>query len=339
MMGARLRGIAMLAAACTIIFFTVLRNMDSILSDSTAQANQFQLSGNKYASIQQKDQLLPEMTKDDIIHQTRSAFVIPEYKLIFFTFPKVACSEWKRMFMRINGNPNWCKVRKFNAHDPKQNEIKVLHDFEPEVATAMMTSPVWTKAAIFREPKERVLSAFLDKAVKEDYYVRKCCKNLPTDKLQQQCIDNEKKFESFLYFVTEYPDECFDVHWEPQMAKIDPKWWPYIDIIGYQHNLLNDSKRILSQLTSTRTRDDHESGKKSASAWERYGVTGWGASDECENRPHSFLEENSSAHNLDTGSHLLEWYTPETETLVEEKWAIEWSIDKVKFPKLELFPK
>ena len=328
----KLRLTAMLVA-CTIIFFTVLRNMESILSDSTVQANQ--LSGNKYASIQKtpQDQLLPEMTKDDFVHKTRSAFVIPEYKLIFFTFPKVACSEWKRMFMRINGNKNWCKVRNFNAHDPNKNEIKVLHDFEPEVATAMMTSPVWTKAAIFREPKERVLSAFLDKAVNTDHYVRKCCKNLPTDKLQQQCINNEEKFESFLYFVTEYPDECFDIHWEPQIAKIDAKWWPYIDVIGYQHNLLNDSKNILSQLTSTRD----ESGK---SAWERYGVTGWGDSgDECENRTHSFLEENSSAHNLDTGSHLLEWYTPETENLVEEKWALEWSIDKVKFPKLELFPK
>ena len=144
------------------------------------------------------------------------------------------------MFMRINGNKNWCKVRNFNLHGRKQNEIKVLHDFEPEVATAMMTSPVWTKAAIFREPKERVLSAFLDKAVKEDYYVRKCCKNLPTDKLQQQCINNEEKFESFLYFVTEYPDECFDIHWEPQIAKIDAKWWPYIDVIGY---IKTDKKR------------------------------------------------------------------------------------------------
>ena len=58
---------------------------------------------------------IPLMTKDDLIYQTRSAFVIPEYKLIFFTFPKVACSEWKRMFMRINGNPNWCKIHGFNA--------------------------------------------------------------------------------------------------------------------------------------------------------------------------------------------------------------------------------
>lgn len=274
---------------------------------------------------------IPLMTKDDLIYQTRSAFVIPEYKLIFFTFPKVACSEWKRMFMRINGNPNWCKIHGFNAHDPRKNKIKVLNDYEPEVATAMMTSPAWTRAAILREPKERVLSAFLDKAVKEDYYVRKCCNNLPNEKAKQQCIDNELNLESFLYFVTKYPKKCFDVHWEPQIAKIDKKWWPYIDKIGFQHNLLNDSKEILSQLTSSRN--------DGISAWDSYGTTGWGNSDECENRTHSFLEENSSAHNLDTGSQLLKWYTAETEKIVEEKWAIEWSEETVNFPKLNLFGK
>ncbi len=321
--------VALLFGLCAVIFLAVVSNMDYVLSAATSKEL---AKGIKYDVTIQQNEDIPEMTNDDLIHQTRSAFVVPEYKLIFFTFPKVACSEWKRMFMRINGNPNWCKIRNFNAHDPKKNKIKVLKDYSPEVATAMMTSPVWTRAAIFREPKERVLSAFLDKAVKEDYYVRKCCQNLPTEELQKKCIGNEKKFESFLHFVTEYPEECFDVHWEPQMEKIDSKWWPYIDAIGYQNNLLHDAKHILSHLTSTRDK----SGK---TAWERYGVSGWGASDECENRTHSFLEENSSAHNLDTGSRLLEWYTPETEKIVEEKWAVEWSIDKVKFPKVELFPK
>ena len=273
----------------------------------------------------------PEVLEDDLIYKTRSAFVIPEYKLVFFTFPKVACSEWKRMFMRMNGNPSWCLIRGFNAHDPKLNMIKMLQDYDPEVATAMMTSPAWTKAAILREPKERVLSAFLDKAFKEGYYIKHCCENLPNDKLKKQCIDNEKKFDSFIHFVTEYPVECFDVHWEPQLEKIDSKWWPYIDVIGYQSNLLHDSQHILKTLYSNR---DEVEGR---SAWDRYGVTGWGMSNECENRTHSFLEENTSTHKLDTGSHLLEWYTAETEKVVEEKWSVEWQQEKVKFPEIKLF--
>ncbi len=308
------------------LFLTVMLNMEeSILRGPIADSSSTVKNKNSSTELE-----VPEITADDRIYTTRSAFVIPEYKLIFFTFPKVACSEWKRMFMRINGNPSWCKIRHFNAHDPEQNLIKTLHDFDPEVATAMMTSPAWTRAAIFREPKERVLSAFLDKAVKEDYYVRRCCNRLPTADLKEQCADEEESFESFLHFVTEYPEECYDVHWEPQIAKIDSKWWDYIDVIGYQHNLLHDSKAILSQLTSARD----ESGQ---SAWERYGITGWGSSDQCEKRPKSFLQENTSAHNLNTGSKMLKWYTEETEALVEEKWAIEWSQDKVKFPDVKLY--
>mmetsp|Transcript_352 Transcript_352/g.492 ORF Transcript_352/g.492 Transcript_352/m.492 type:complete len:360 (-) Transcript_352:2544-3623(-) len=285
----------------------------------------------------------PEVLPTDLIYQTKTAFVIPEYKLIFFTFPKVACSEWKRMFMRMNDNNNWCKIRGFNAHDQKLNKIEVLSDYPTEMATAMMTSPVWTKAAVVREPKERVLSAFLDKAVKErtgtkgnengGYYVRKCCNKIPNPDLKQECIDNEQDFQSFLFFVTKYRQKCFDVHWEAQVSKIDPKWWPYIDFIGHQNNLAEDGKKLLQTLTSTRDTVPNRT------AWERYGATGWGNDNElCEKRPNGFLEENTSTHNINTGSHLLEWYTPEAERMVETNWAVEWQQKEIKFPEVHLFP-
>jgi hypothetical protein len=239
------------------------------------------------------------------------------------------------MFMRMNGNPDWCVIR--DPHAPEKNKVKTLTDYPPEIATALMTSPAWTKAAILREPKERVLSAFLDKAGNEDTrYVGRCCKKLPDKNLEKQCVDNRKKFGSFLHFVTEYPKQCFDVHWEPQVAKIDSKWWPYIDVIGYQNNLHEDSKRILKMLYSKNC--DEGEGHHQLSAWDRYGITGWGApGDGCENRTHAFLEENTASHKRDAGSHLLEWYTAELEKLVEEKWAIEWQQERVNFPEVKLF--
>ena len=54
------------------------------------------------------------------------------------------------MFMRINGNPNWCLIKGFSAHDPAANKIRTLNHYRPEIASAMMTSPLWTKAAIVR---------------------------------------------------------------------------------------------------------------------------------------------------------------------------------------------
>jgi len=307
-------------------------------STNMEREDKFQ-KGNKNA---RSDTNSPEVLPDDIIYtrNARSTFVIPEYKLIFFTFPKVACSEWKRMFMRMNGNENWCKIRDFNAHDPELNKIQILSDFPTEIATAMMTSPSWTRAAIVREPKERVLSAFLDKAVKEHtgnsakggYYVKKCCRKIPDEEDKQKCMDNDQDFKSFLHFVTKYPRECFDVHWEAQIAKIDDKWWPYIDAIGYQNNLTSDAQTLLKSLTSTRDPVPNRS------AWERYGSTGWGNDNElCENRPNSFLVENTSTHKLETGNQLHQWYTQETEKMVEKHWNIEWEQEKVIFPEVKLF--
>ena len=276
----------------------------------------------------------PKMLPEDHIYQSvynYNTFVIPEYKLIFFTFPKVACSEWKRMLMRMNGNPGWCSLT--NPHDPKKHKMKTLLDHAPDVAAAMMTSPTWTKVAIFREPKERILSAFLDKAVRHPtYYVKRCCQNLPDKNLEKQCIDNKLKFDSFLHFVTKCPKECYDAHWEAQVAKIDFKWWPYIDVIGYQNNLVMDSQRILKMLHSDRDQ------VKGRSAWDRYGSTGWGApGEECGNRTHSFMETNQSPDKMNTSNHLMEWYAAETEKLVEEKWAIEWQQKRVHFPEIKLF--
>jgi len=132
----------------------------------------------------------PDVFENDHIYRTaRGVLVIPEYKLIFFTFPKVACTEWKRMFMRMNNNPHWCLLSGGPAvHDPSLNKIKTLDNYAPEVATLMMTSPDWTRAAIAREPKERILSAFLDKAVKTDYYAKHCCEQLPNHKLTNNVL-------------------------------------------------------------------------------------------------------------------------------------------------------
>lgn len=272
----------------------------------------------------------PEVLPTDLI-LSRTAFVIPEYKLIFFTFPKVACSEWKRMFMRMNGIPEWCIIRGINAHSPKVNKIKTLQNYPIEIVSAIMTSPLWTKAAFVREPKERVLSAFLDKSVKEPwYFTKKCCEKIKNPKMSEKCTKGLKKFKSFLYFVSTYPKVCFDVHWEAQVEKIDAKWWPYIDFIGRQNNLVSDAKRLLETLTSTRDPVPNRS------AWERYGATGWGASNDCENRTHGFLEENSSTHKLNTGSHLHEWYTTEDEILVEAVWAAEWSENRIDFPNINI---
>ena len=48
-------------------------------------------------------------------------------------------------------------------HNPSTNGLKYLHAFSPRDATNMMRDPSWTRAIFLREPKQRFLSAYLDK--------------------------------------------------------------------------------------------------------------------------------------------------------------------------------
>jgi len=109
----------------------------------------------------------PKLLPTDIIYGKYSfdmLVVIEEYKLIFFTILKVACSEWKALFRRMMGLNH--QIHPKEVHNPKINGLKYLCDYSLEEALEIMTSEEWTRAVFVREPKERILSAFLDKASK-----------------------------------------------------------------------------------------------------------------------------------------------------------------------------
>jgi Sulfotransferase family len=113
-----------------------------------------------------------------LVQQGDSIYVLPEwdaapivleqYKLVFFTIPKVGCTAWKQLFRRMMGYRDW---KNENVHDmqpwnPESNGLKYLYHYDRVTASTMMTSPEWTRAIIVRDPKERFLSAYLDKIVR-----------------------------------------------------------------------------------------------------------------------------------------------------------------------------
>ena len=307
---------------------------------------------NRRTSVKKGNRISPKIpnvfTYDRIYNPYNGPIVIPEYKLIFLTIPKVACSEWKRMFLRMNHNPKWCASH-YSVHTFNDNHYKRLHHYPPKQARFMMTSPEWTRAVFVREPKERILSAFLDKAVKETYFVQHCCNkiqdkeeakkcrychNFPEESIERkECVNDPKNFANFLHFITKYPQQCRDVHWEPQKYKLDKKWWPYMNFIGHKSNIQDDAKRLLQTIVS----DTDKVEGQGRTAWDRYGVSGWGTSGQCEKRTGSFLQFNSSTHNIDSARRMTMFYTPELEKFVEEHWYMDWQIDGVHFPRVKLF--
>jgi Sulfotransferase family len=190
----------------------------------------------------------------DFIYQNRpgeaAPIVLEEYKLIFFAQAKVGCTVWKLLFRRMMGSQDWRMPEL--AHGRKVNGLKYLDDYNVSYASHIMTSPIWTRAIIVRDPKERFLSAYLDKAVESQLFIDTCCNR----KIQIYCSPIPPAIHEFLAAIRSCPDS----HWNPQSQRMEAKYWKYINFVGHMDTIQVDAKRLLIKLN----------------AWQRFGLSGWG---------------------------------------------------------------
>lgn len=268
----------------------------------------------------------PVLKRTDLIYKTGrwgNPIVIKEYKLLFFTIPKVACTEWKLLFRRILGLPEWPKgVPLHDLHDPTINQLPYLSNFTLKEAQEMLTSDEWTRAVFVREPKERILSAFLNKFVEEPhFFVGKCCRiQNNMDRERKICMQKQNESD-FVYFLNRTLD-CRNPHWTPQFEAVDKKWWGQMTFVGYMNQVAEDAEHLLKSIHSSR----------GTSAWDDFGKTGWGS-----NGNTAFMVRDTAHHATNAHDKLKKYYTPCTEKFVESHWAHEWKHDIFHFEMFHLF--
>ena len=232
--------------------------------------------------------------------------VIWSHKLIFWTIPKVACTVFKKAFRRLEGYNDWMIENNVLPHNPSSNGLNYLFHFKPFEADDMLTDKQWTRAIFVRDPKERLLSAYLDKVVSNhSYYIRhRCCriKSIETllecDKFRASVLHSEKvelstpavTFEQFLKYV--YPD-CSDPHWIPQADRIPDNYWQFINFVGHVDRVKEDSETLF----------------KRVGAWEKLDSSEWPSG--------SMFSETNAHHATFAKSKMKEYYTPELEAIVE----------------------
>jgi hypothetical protein len=288
----------------------------------------------------------PNMTGNDLIYshiRNTSPIVNEEYNIIFFQVAKGASSEWIRFFMRLNNDPRWCSNDEI--HNANKNGLKYLSDYNsPVKIREMMTSPDWTRAIFVRHPVPRILSSFLDKSIeKRERFESNTCRvyskmgknyngeRVTTEKSYDECVKNHFDFGFFLKEITTIlPD---NVHWRSIYSRIDEKWWPYINVIGYMENLSDDAKVLLKSIHSNITGE---------SAWDKIGKTGWSDNErECKNRlfhkGNEFLQKRDKRHTTNAREKMQMYYTPELEKFVEERYADDMSNAFYQFESLNLF--
>jgi len=251
--------------------------------------------------------------------------VIEEFKFVFFPFPKVGSSYWKRLLRNMTRLPDiperYLLPPLFKLLlDPATNNLTTLDHFSLKKAQHIMTDSEWTRATFVRDPKERILSAYMNKFVHDSYFIERCCEDY-----EDACRRMKSELspqELFPYFLNRTLD-CPDPHWEAQVLFIDDKWWPNIDFIGYMTSISEDSKTLLKSIRSD---------KDGISAWDTFGKSGWG---ESSNR--GFMQKNEAAHATNSSKILSKYYTPELEKFVEKHWEIEWKLPEVYFERNSIF--
>ena len=225
--------------------------------------------------------------------------VIEKYKLIFFTSPKVGCTIWKQLFRRMMNIRNYMEeeYETLLPWNPEINGLKYLYHYNRTSASAMMTDPTWTRAIFVRDPKERFLSAYLDKVIQNEYFtVQKCCPYSRT------CIGKAK--ESVGNFI-QLMRICTDSHWNPQSKRIlEDKYWPQINFVGHMETLYDDAKTLLQQI----------------GAWDEYGKSGWGPT-RSDAIFQSMAGSSGRLHATNAVSKMKTYITPEIEKELELYYA------------------
>jgi hypothetical protein len=314
--------VAVICIVCSLPFGNLLgsapvSSLTNIASSIRAKPNHSYNNNNNTAFIKKHhpSPIVQVQRADYIYKQAWGAapIVVESHKLIFFWIPKAGCTTFKHLFRRIMGYSDW--KTNANVHYPKTNGLKYLNQYSIQEATAMMNSNEYTRAIVLRDPKERFLSAYLDKAVAKNgsFVVLACCHKDKT------CREQTKTLASFF----ELTARCHNPHWRPQGLRMEEKFVSTLDFIGHMgDNIEMDVKALL----------------ESIGAWDDYGKSGWGPF----GNESIFASRSDSSHSTSKSTHdswtnlLPKYYTAELETAVEERFDSDYSTAEFGLPKRKI---
>ncbi|XP_021343940.1 carbohydrate sulfotransferase 11-like [Mizuhopecten yessoensis] len=193
---------------------------------------------------------------DDLTKLDRLSNLIVDdkYKTLFCYIPKIACSQWKSIFITLTGKVNSSRLSIEKVHDFRFNSvINLLSNYPYERRKRILKE--YKKSMIVRNPLERLLSAYRNKIerkgkARQFQTIRETILERYRSNMTQEFLakdDYNVTFFEFVKFVTDEDPENFNSHWKRYTTLCSPCIIKY-DFIGKYESIYRDANFILRDL-------------------------------------------------------------------------------------------
>lgn len=164
-------------------------------------------------------------------------FVAPKQKVIYCPIGKNACSFFKQAMVRLSGYPHHATVlRSVHFLTDHVKTGMQLSDYALEDAQGFLDDPDMFRFAILRDPARRLLSAYIEKFVKNrtehanvTFHTGPVVRAIQlADGIEDPDYARGITFQAFVDHVIEMPQERLDPHWRPQHLYLGDHDWPHL---------------------------------------------------------------------------------------------------------------
>ncbi|XP_033744511.1 carbohydrate sulfotransferase 11-like isoform X2 [Pecten maximus] len=186
------------------------------------------------------------------IDQLDHIIVNDKYKALFCYVPKVACSQWKRVFLMMSGNVSDPKtLDEYSVHTTYSHLLRYLNTYEPGEIKHKIKN--YKKFIMVRNPLDRLVSAFKNKfhgtGFKDARFknIGKYIVRTYRKKFTEPVFGDDVTFLEFVRYVIDNKVGVRDEHWRSITDLCKPCQIDY-DFIGKQETINEDADFIMSQM-------------------------------------------------------------------------------------------
>ncbi|XP_068726256.1 carbohydrate sulfotransferase 10-like [Montipora capricornis] len=183
-------------------------------------------------------------SRDIAQKRLRYFMVNDKYKIVYCFIPKVACTQWNKVFLALDNRPD---VTDRNViHDAKNFKF-LSRDYSAEEVDLRLRT--YFKFVFVRDPLERLLSAYEDKIVRDrawyfhDSYSKKILDYF--NRFVDPSSDDKLTFKKFIYYISTIGFNE-DRHWATYQNLCFPCDIQY-DFIGHFNDMQEEATYILRQ--------------------------------------------------------------------------------------------